>query len=134
VRLPTLGLEENRIAITPPTFADLPKPGQPGSSLAASNEPPMGDASIDVSGSSVVIYRPLPRSNQAHSSSGLGHRPLKAEIRGSNPLCATILKNVPPLPGNRPVRARCKVTTKKNTDRKRAVLLYSCTLFLPCLI
>jgi hypothetical protein len=25
----------------------------------------------------------------AHSSSGLGHRPLKAEIRGSNPLCAT---------------------------------------------
>jgi hypothetical protein len=27
---------------------------------------------------------------EAHSSSGLGHRPLKAEIRGSNPLCATI--------------------------------------------
>lgn len=27
--------------------------------------------------------------NVAHSSSGLGHRPLKAEIRGSNPLCAT---------------------------------------------
>src|SRR5919112_476095 len=26
---------------------------------------------------------------KAHSSSGLGHRPLKAEIRGSNPLCAT---------------------------------------------
>jgi hypothetical protein len=26
---------------------------------------------------------------EAHSSSGLGHRPLKAEIRGSNPLCAT---------------------------------------------
>ena len=25
----------------------------------------------------------------AHSSSGLGHIPLKAEIRGSNPLCAT---------------------------------------------
>jgi hypothetical protein len=25
----------------------------------------------------------------AHSSSGPGHRPLKAEIRGSNPLCAT---------------------------------------------
>ena len=27
----------------------------------------------------------------AHSSSGPGHRPLKAEIRGSNPLCATNL-------------------------------------------
>ena len=29
------------------------------------------------------------RNVKAHSSSGLGHRPLKAEIRGSNPLCAT---------------------------------------------
>ena len=28
----------------------------------------------------------------AHSSSGLGHRPLKAEITGSNPVCATTLK------------------------------------------
>src|SRR5690606_9458251 len=27
--------------------------------------------------------------NVAHSSSGLGHRPLKAEITGSNPVCAT---------------------------------------------
>ena len=27
--------------------------------------------------------------NEAHSSSGLGHRPLKAEITGSNPVCAT---------------------------------------------
>ena len=26
----------------------------------------------------------------AHSSSGPGHRPLKAEITGSNPVCATI--------------------------------------------
>ena len=25
----------------------------------------------------------------AHSSSGLGHRPLRAEITGSNPVCAT---------------------------------------------
>src|SRR5690348_14129633 len=25
----------------------------------------------------------------AHSSSGLGHRPLKAKITGSNPVCAT---------------------------------------------
>jgi hypothetical protein len=29
----------------------------------------------------------------AHSSSGLGHRPLKAETRGSNPLCATNSSN-----------------------------------------
>ena len=28
----------------------------------------------------------------AHSSSGRGHRPLKAEITGSNPVCATIIK------------------------------------------
>ena len=27
----------------------------------------------------------------AHSSSGLGHCPLKAEITGSNPVCATII-------------------------------------------
>src|SRR6266852_6781130 len=34
--------------------------------------------------------------NEAHSSSGLGHRPLKAEITGSNPVCATspIFKDV----------------------------------------
>jgi len=30
--------------------------------------------------------------NGAHSSSGLGHRPLKAETTGSNPVCAT---NIP---------------------------------------
>ncbi len=34
----------------------------------------------------------LPLSYVAHSSSGLGHRPLKAEITGSNPVCATTLK------------------------------------------
>src|SRR5579875_1528384 len=28
--------------------------------------------------------------DRAHSSSGLGRRPLKAEITGSNPVCATI--------------------------------------------
>ena len=32
----------------------------------------------------------------AHSSSGPGHRPLKAEIRGSNPLCATNLEDANP--------------------------------------
>ena len=36
----------------------------------------------------VRIQDPQPR-NGAHSSSGLGHRPLKAEIAGSNPACAT---------------------------------------------
>ena len=30
------------------------------------------------------------QSTEAHSSSGLGHRPLKAEITGSNPVCATM--------------------------------------------
>jgi hypothetical protein len=30
---------------------------------------------------------------EAHSSSGLGHRPLKAEITGSNPVCATSEKS-----------------------------------------
>ena len=31
----------------------------------------------------------------AHSSSGLGHRPLKAEITGSNPVCATTASLTP---------------------------------------
>src|SRR5215204_1347654 len=31
----------------------------------------------------------------AHSSSGLGHRPLKAEITGSNPVCATSMEPTP---------------------------------------
>ena len=32
-----------------------------------------------------------PQPDQAHSSSGPGRRPLKAEITGSNPVCATTL-------------------------------------------
>ena len=31
---------------------------------------------------------------QAHSSSGLGRRPLKAEITGSNPVCATTIEHL----------------------------------------
>ncbi len=31
----------------------------------------------------------LSRGKEAHSSSGLGHLPLKEEITGSNPVCAT---------------------------------------------
>ena len=37
----------------------------------------------------------MAEARKAHSSSGQGHRPLKAKIRGSNPLCATI---IPPSP------------------------------------
>ncbi len=37
----------------------------------------------------VRILLPQPTEGGAHSSSGLGHRPLKAEIEGSNPSCAT---------------------------------------------
>lgn len=33
----------------------------------------------------------IPSHLTAHSSSGLGHLPLKEEITGSNPVCATIL-------------------------------------------
>jgi len=54
----------------------------------------------------MVIYRPLLKSNQAHSSSGLGHRPLKAEIRGSNPLCATDRTKPPPWWGFCPISGR----------------------------
>ena len=48
----------------------------------------------------ILDPQPLERSQLnsvrvAHSSSGLGHRPLKAEIRGSNPLCATKAKITP---------------------------------------
>ena len=36
------------------------------------------------------LYGIVPRRQcAAHSSSGLGHRPLKAETTGSNPVCAT---------------------------------------------
>ena len=39
-------------------------------------------------------------SHLAHSSSGPGHRPLKAEIAGSNPACATtMLQARAPRPG-----------------------------------
>ena len=41
---------------------------------------------MEVTGSSPVSPTICLR---AHSSSGLGHRPLKAEITGSNPVCAT---------------------------------------------
>ena len=32
----------------------------------------------------------VPQPSMAHSSRGLGHLPLKEEITGSNPVCATI--------------------------------------------
>ena len=41
---------------------------------------------IDMTSVRLVFFRP---DRGAHSSSGLGHRPLKAEITGSNPVCAT---------------------------------------------
>ncbi len=43
----------------------------------------------------------------AHSSSGLGHRPLKAEITGSNPVCATI-----PLCFNVPSVGSCTIAQR----------------------
>ena len=51
-------------------------------------------AALDGSGSDGVEYvrraGVMPaRACEAHSSSGLGRRPLKAEITGSNPVCAT---------------------------------------------
>ena len=40
---------------------------------------------------SFAIFAKLLRVTVApHSSSGLGHRPLKAEIEGSNPSCGTL--------------------------------------------
>ena len=47
----------------------------------------VGHATLD-RGTQVRILDPQPF-NKAHSSSGLGHRPLKAKITGSNPVCAT---------------------------------------------
>src|SRR3990172_4962444 len=41
------------------------------------------------SGSVSLGSNPSPAARLAHSSSGPGHRPLKAEITGSNPVCAT---------------------------------------------
>ena len=43
----------------------------------------------------VRILLPQPDMFMAHSSSGLGHRPLKAEITGSNPVCATKVNIIP---------------------------------------
>lgn len=40
---------------------------------------------VCASGESLFLLFACP----AHSSSGLGHRPLKAKITGSNPVCAT---------------------------------------------
>jgi hypothetical protein len=48
-------------------------------------------------GRSLAILRPVPRSAPRlvpHSSRGLGHRPLKAEITGSNPVCGTNILGV----------------------------------------
>ena len=49
----------------------------------------------------------LPLPHVAHSSSGLGHRPLKAEITGSNPVCATI-----PLCFNVPSVGSCTIAQR----------------------
>ena len=45
----------------------------------------------------VRIHSPQPEDQSvAHSSRGLGHRPLKAEIRGSNPLRPTKTRHKKP--------------------------------------
>ena len=49
----------------------------------------------------------LPLPHVAHSSSGLGHRPLKAEITGSNPVYATI-----PLCFNVPSVGSCTIAQR----------------------
>src|SRR6266516_2894178 len=43
-------------------------------------------------------YTPAARpASVPHSSRGLGHRPLKAEITGSNPVCGTNLAHLGPI-------------------------------------
>ena len=54
--------------------------------------------------------------NRPHSSRGLGHRPLKAEITGSNPVCGTNAK--PYAPGPRPGGVLlCPSAHDRATDR-----------------
>jgi hypothetical protein len=56
-------------------------------------------------GRGLILSRPAGRkvaASMPHSSRGLGHSPLKAEIIGSNPICGTnsLLSNAPgPRPG-----------------------------------
>jgi hypothetical protein len=57
-------------------------------SLALGNRLVVGQRTLNPYGK-VRILLPQPFFRMAHSSSGLGHRPLKAEITGSNPVCAT---------------------------------------------
>jgi len=66
---------------------------------------------------------------EAHSSSGLGHRPLKAEIRGSNPLCATTRPTSMSESGNRELEHRLAVdeVTRISSTSKQTKLVATCT-------
>ncbi len=57
-------------------------------------------------GSEAVARLDPPSRSVPHSSRGLGHRPLKAEITGSNPVCGTSTHLAPILSTNRGNRVR----------------------------
>ncbi len=61
----------------------FPSFGSCGSKLKKSPQNPLDSAN------ETTYDSPRWKDNEAHSSSGLGRRPLKAEITGSNPVCAT---------------------------------------------
>jgi hypothetical protein len=69
----------------------------------------------------------------AHSSSGLGHRPLKAEITGSNPVCAIRTHNHVSSQATSGLRRfRFWVLPAKCSNRVATGSLYLC--FKPCLL
>ncbi len=54
------------------------------------------EALIGTPGWGLILSRPARRkvaASMPHSSRGLGHSPLKAEIIGSNPICGTTLQH-----------------------------------------
>ena len=66
-----------RRSVRPSTGLTASGPGRPGPRRLVSCRPP-----------AAIVAEAGP-----HSSRGLGHRPLKAEITGSNPVCGTNIKN-----------------------------------------
>ncbi len=60
-----------------------------GGKLRANGLPPSGLAGSRCLTVGVRTGKMTRARDEAHSSSGPGHRPLKAEITGSNPVCAT---------------------------------------------
>ena len=83
----SLRKQANILGVSPPYLSQMTNGRRPWNAEIKARYNELSATTPATTDVKSIGQQPFP--HVAHSSSGLGHRPLKAEIRGSNPLCAT---------------------------------------------